>query len=321
MTKPKILVTRQIPATGLDKITAACEVDLWTETLPPPYEVLLERVRGVDGLLCLLTDRIDGQLMDAAGSQLKVISQMAVGYDNIDIAAAKSRGISVGNTPGVLTDATADLTMALLLASARRIVEAAAYIREGKWQTWEPMGLLGYDLRGATLGIIGLGRIGKAVAKRCSGFEMRLLAYSPSATEADTTGLNIQLVDLDTLLRESDFVSLHVPLNEQTHHFMNAQTLAKMKPSAILINTARGGVVDQAALCDALKRGVIAGAGLDVCTPEPIPLDDPLLSLPNVTLLPHIGSASRKTRELMASMAADNLLAGVFGKPLPNCVV
>jgi glyoxylate reductase len=221
----------------------------------------------------------------------------------------------------VLTDATADLTMALLLASARRIVEAAAYIHQGKWQTWEPMGLLGCDLREAILGIVGLGRIGKAVAKRCSGFDMRLLAYSPSATETDTAGLNVRLVDLDTLLSESDFVSLHIPLNEQTRHFMNAQTLAKMKPSAILINTARGGVVDQAALCDALKNGVIAGAALDVCTPEPIPLDDPLLTLPNVTLLPHIGSASRKTRDLMASMAADNLLAGVFGEPLPNCVV
>jgi glyoxylate reductase len=281
---------------------------------------LTEKVRGVDGLLCLLTEKIDGPLMDAAGSQLKVISQMAVGYDNIDIPAAKERGIPVGNTPGVLTDATADLTMALLLASARRIVEGVHYIKDGKWQTWEPMGLLGADLRDATLGIIGLGRIGKAVAQRCAGFRMRILAHSPSTSQEDAAEVGATLVDLDTLLRESDFVSIHAPLKDSTRHLIDTFALKKMKPSAILINTSRGGLVDQTALYAALTDGEISGAALDVTDPEPLPLDEPLLTLPNVLIVPHIGSASRHTRDLMASMAADNLLAGLHGDPLPNAV-
>jgi glyoxylate reductase len=258
--------------------------------------------------------------MDAAGSQLKVISQMAVGYDNIDIPAAKERGIPVGNTPGVLTDATADLTMALLLASARRIVEGVHYIKDGKWQTWEPMGLLGADLRDATLGIIGLGRIGKAVAQRCAGFRMRILAHSPSTSQEDAAEVGATLVDLDTLLRESDFVSIHAPLKDSTRHLIDTFALKKMKPSAILINTSRGGLVDQTALYAALTDGEISGAALDVTDPEPLPLDEPLLTLPNVLIVPHIGSASHHTRDLMASMAADNLLAGLRGDPLPNAV-
>lgn len=320
MNKPRVFVTRRIPEAGLGKIQAVCEVDLWDDEMPPPYEILTQKVRGIDGLLCLLTDRIDDPLMEAAGAQLKVISQMAVGYDNIDIAAAARRGIPVGNTPGVLTDATADLTMALLLATARRIVESAQYIKDGKWQTWGPQTLLGADLKGSTLGIVGFGRIGQAVAQRCIGFEMQMLAYDPNAAPQDAARLQVQLVDFDELLRQADFVTLHVPLTDQTRHLINAQTLAKMKRSAILINTSRGGVVDQAALYDALKHGVIGAAGLDVTDPEPIPLSDPLLTLPNAIILPHIGSASRRTRDLMASMAADNLLAGLRDEPLPNQV-
>jgi glyoxylate reductase len=318
--KPRVFVSRVIPNAGLNRVLAACDAAVWPEDMPPPYHMLVERVRGVDGLLCMLTDRIDAALMDAAGPQLKVISQMAVGYDNIDAAAARARGIPVGHTPGVLTEATADLTFALLLAAARRIVEAVEYIRAGKWRTWEPKALLGGDLAGATLGIVGLGRIGRAVAKRASGFDLRLLAHSPSCSPQEAAGVNAQLVDFDTLLCESDYVSLHVPLNEQTRRLINADSLAKMKPSAVLVNTARGGVVDQQALYRALKDGVIAGAALDVTDPEPIPLDDPLLTLPNVMIVPHIGSASQRTRDRMALMAADNLIAGVNGQPLPHPV-
>jgi lactate dehydrogenase-like 2-hydroxyacid dehydrogenase len=277
-------------------------------------------VKGVEGILCVLTDRIDANLMDAAGKQLKVISQMAVGYDNIEVAAAQERGIPVGNTPGVLTEATADLTLALLLAHTRRIVESVEYIRTGKWRTWEPMALLGADLSGATLGIVGLGRIGKAVARRASGFDLRILAYSPSLTAEEAAAVNAHRVELDELLCESDFVSLHCPLNKATRHLMNKNTFAKMKPTAILINTTRGPVVDQKALYHALKNGVIGGAALDVTDPEPLPLDDPLLTLPNVTIVPHIGSASKWTRDQMATMAAENLIAGLKGEPLPNQV-
>jgi glyoxylate reductase len=268
----------------------------------------------------MLTDRIDGRLMDAAGSQLRVISQMAVGYNNIEVAAAKERGIKLGNTPGVLTDATADLTFALLLTAARRIVEGVEYIRAGKWLTWHPSVLLGTELRTATLGIIGLGRIGKAVAKRAAGFDMRILAHSRSATPEEAMAAGAELVDLPTLLRESDFVSLHVPQNDSTLHLINRETLALMKPTAVLINTARGGIVAQDDLIEALRKGVIGGAALDVTDPEPIAADHPLLSLPNVIVVPHIGSATLETRARMASMAADNLIAGVTGQPLPHSV-
>jgi glyoxylate reductase len=318
--KPKVFVSRIIPDAGLHKVLAACDADIWQNELPPPYETLLEKVVGVEGLLCMLTDRIDARLMDAAGSQLKVISQMAVGYNNIDVAAAKERGIQLGNTPGVLTDATADLAFALLLAAARRIVEGVEYIRAGKWQTWHPSVLLGTELRNATLGIIGLGRIGKAVAKRAAGFDMRILAHSRSAAPEEAMAAGVELVDLPTLLRESDFVSLHVPQNDATVHLINRETLALMKPTAVLINTARGGIVAQDDLIEALRQGVIAGAALDVTDPEPIAADHPLLSLPNVIVVPHIGSATLETRARMASMAADNLIAGVTGQSLPHSI-
>lgn len=318
--KPRVFVSRVIPAAGLDRIREQCDVDVWPEQMPPPYEVLLERVKGVDGLLCLLTDRIDANLMDAAGPQLKVISQMAVGYDNIDLAAAAERGIPVGHTPGVLTEATADLAFALLLAAARRIVEGVNYIKAGEWKTWEPETLLGADLTGATLGIIGLGRIGRAMIRRASGFDMRLIAHDPSASSESAAALGVSLVSLDTLLVESDFVSVHTPLTDATRHLINAEALRRMKRTAILINTARGPIVDQQALYAALKEGQIAHAALDVTDPEPIPADDPLLTLPNITIVPHIGSASVRTRNRMAEIAAENLLAGLRGDSLPHQV-
>ncbi len=318
--RPKVFVSRIIPEAGLKLIREACDADIWPEVMPPPYELLIEKVKSVDGFLSTLNDRIDAPLIESAGQQLKVISQIAVGYDNIDVKAAQSRGISIGNTPGVLTDATADLAFALLLAAARRIVEGVEYIREGNWRTWEPMALLGADLSGATLGIVGLGRIGEAVARRASGFDMRILAYSPSRNAANLADKQIELTSLDKLLQESDFVSIHVPLNAQTRAMIDANTLAKMKPSAILINTARGPIVDQQALYEAVKNGIIGGAALDVTNPEPMSKDDPLLQLPNVIVVPHIGSASQRTRDKMATMAAENLIAGVYGTPLPDRV-
>jgi glyoxylate reductase len=269
----------------------------------------------------MLTDRIDAAFMDAAGSTLKVISQMAVGYDNIDVNAARQRGIAVGNTPGVLTDTTADLAFALLLAAARRLVEGVRYIEHGEWKMWHPTVLLGRDVSGATLGIVGFGRIGGAVAKRAAGFDMRILAYSPSLTDDQATSANVERADLERLLRESDFVSLHTPLNQATRHLINRETLKLMKPTTILVNTSRGGVVDQEALYEALANGIIGGAALDVTTPEPLRADHPLLKLPNVLIVPHIGSATVGTRGRMALMAADNLIAGVTGKALPNAVV
>lgn len=318
--KPRVFVTRKISQSALDRIQAACEMDVWEETMPPAYDVLKGRVKGVDGILSMLTDKIDGALLDAAGPQLKVVSQMAVGYDNIDVKAARERNIPIGNTPGVLTEATADLAFALLMASARRIGEGVDYIRAGEWRTWEPLTLLGADVTGATLGIIGLGRIGKAVARRAAGFDMKILAHNRTPDEAEAASVGATLADLDTVLRESDFVSLHVSLNADTRHLINRDTLATMKRTAILINTTRGPVVDQKALYEALKEGLLRGAALDVTDPEPIPLDDPILKLPNALIIPHLGSATVKTRDRMANMAADNLLAGLAGEPLPNAV-
>lgn len=315
---PKVFVTRIIP--NIERLQSVCDADIWQYEFPPPYETLCQRVNGVDGILCMLTDKVDDALMDAAGPSLKVISQMAVGYDNIDISAAKERGIVVGNTPGVLTETTADLTFALLLAAARRLYEGTQYILEGKWQTWHPMTLLGHDVTGATLGIVGLGRIGSAVAKRAAGFDMRILVYGPRISDAEAAQIGAERVTLDDLLQRSDFVSLHCPLRPETRHLINRETLARMKPSAILINTTRGGVVDQAALYWALVNGVIAGAALDVTDPEPLPADDPLLKLPNVIIVPHVGSATVGTRGKMAQIAIDNLIAGLSGKLLPYAV-
>ena len=313
----KIFIIRIIPDRGLVLVKehfSTC--DIWSADLPPSREELLQRVRGVDGLLCLLTEKIDAELMDVAGPQLKVISSMSVGVDHIDVAAATARRIPVGNTPGVLTDATADMAFALLFASARRVVEGEKYVRSGNWKTWNPKLLLGADFVGATLGIVGFGRIGQAVAKRAQGFDMRVIYYDPTSQPA----YGAQPVDLDTLVRESDFVSVHVPLTEKTKHLVNAEFLAKMKPNSILVNTSRGGVVDQVALYGVLKAKRIFAAALDVTDPEPLPTDNPLLELENCLIVPHLGSASQHTRDMMSLLAAQNLIAGLKGERLPNCV-
>jgi glyoxylate reductase len=296
-------VTRRLPGTALKRLAAEHEVDVWPERMPPPPEVVRERAARVDGLLALLTDRIDASLIESC-PDLRVISNYAVGSDNVDLDAAAARGIPVGITPDVLTEATADLAFAGLLAAARRLPEALAAVREGRWQTWEPDWLLGHDVHGATLGIVGYGRIGQAVARRAEGFSMRILA-TPR-------------VPLDELLAEADAVTLHVPLTSETRHLIDADALARMKVTAILVNTARGGVVDQEALARALHRGEIAGAALDVTDPEPLPPDHPLLDAPNLLVLPHIGSATHTARERMADLAVDNLLAGLAGNPMPH---
>ncbi|MEA3336329.1 MAG: D-glycerate dehydrogenase [Chloroflexota bacterium] len=319
--KPKVFVTRVIPEEGLSAIREQCDADIWTGELPPAREIVLERVRGVDGVLSLLTDRMDTEVMEAAGPGLKVISNYAVGFDNIDVAAATSRGIPIGNTPGVLTETTADFAFALLMAAARRVVEGDRYTRAGKWQTWGPTLLLGQDVAGATLGIIGFGRIGRALARRATGFGMTILFYDPLC-EDDPYAVEIgaHCTDLDALLRRSDFVSIHTPLNDKTYHLIGSENLAKMKSTAALINTSRGPTVDHDALFEALRSGQIGYAALDVTEPEPIPPDHPLLTLENVIVVPHIASASVATRGKMSEMAADNLLAGLNGQRLPNCV-
>ena len=318
MSREKVFVTRELAPSALDRLAGACELEVWPEFLPPDYDIIMQMARGASGLLCLLTDTIDARLMDAAPN-LKVISNMAVGHDNIDVAAATARGIPVGNTPGVLTETTADFAFALLMATARRIPEAQQYIRDHNWHTWHPTVLSGQDIFGATLGIIGFGRIGKAMAKRARGFDMNILVNTsrPDDSIAET---GAEQVSLDDLLRRSDYVSLHVPLTERTTHLIGARELLLMKESAILINTARGGVVDGGALYRALREGSILAAGLDVTDPEPVPLDDPLLTLDNCLIVPHIASASVATRTKMAEMAADNVIAGLRGEPLPTCV-
>ena len=321
MPNQRVFITRRIPKAGLDllKATPGLEIDLWQDELPPSYEVLRSKVAGIDGLLCLLTDRIDAAILDAAGPALKVVSQYAVGYDNIDIQAASQRRIPVGNTPGVLTRATADFTFALLMAAARRIVEADRYARAGNWKTWSPTTLLGPDISGATLGIVGMGRIGQAVARRARGFEMQILYSEPTPEPLLEQEFGATYASLDELLEKSNFISLHTPLTPSTRHLIGAAQFARMKPSAVLINTSRGPVVDPAALYDALHSHKIAAAALDVTDPEPLPLDSPLFTLDNLIIAPHIASASIQARDLMARMAVLNLMAGLRGDRLPNC--
>ncbi len=301
----RCFVTRQLPGPALDRLAESHEVDVWPERLPPSDETLTARAADAEGLLALLTDRIDGPLLERC-PRLRAISNYAVGYDNIDLEAAAARGIPVGNTPDVLTEATADLTFALLLAAARRLPEALDSVTQGDWLTWEPGRYLGAEVHGATLGIIGFGRIGRAVAQRARGFEMTVLHTS------ETT--------VPELLARSDFVSLHCPLTPETHHLIDAGALASMRPGAILINTARGPIVDQGALRQALLEGTIAGAALDVTDPEPPPPDDPLLGAPNLIVAPHIGSATYAARSRMADLAVNNLLAALAGRPMPHQV-
>jgi glyoxylate reductase len=300
-------------------VLESCQADLWPDEIPPSHEIILERVRGADGLLCLLTDRIDAEVMDAAGPGLKVISNCAVGVDNVDVPAANARSIPVGNTPGVLTDATADFTFALLMAAARRVVEGERQVRSGGWKTWSLDYMLGADFADATLGLVGFGRIGRAVARRAAGFGMRIIFSDPNPA-APEPGVDAAQVDFETLLRESDFVSLHTPLNDETRGLMNATAFAKMKPTSVLVNTSRGPVVDQSALYDALLSKRIFAAALDVTVPEPLPTDSPLLTLDNCIVVPHIASASWQTRQKMSRMAAENLIAGLKGEHLPNCI-
>jgi glyoxylate reductase len=317
--RPRVFVSRIIPDEGLDLIREACDMDLWEDDLPPPRDELLRRVAGVDGALTLLTDKVDDAFLDAAGPQLKVVSNYAVGFDNIDVAACARRGIPVGNTPGVLTDTTADLAWTLLMAAARRVAEGDRYVREGRWKTWGPLLLLGPDVHGSTIGIVGFGRIGQAVARRAAGFGMRILYHDVNELPASVTEpLGAVYAPLDDLLAQSDYVSLHVNLTPDTRHLINARTLGLMRPTAVLVNTSRGPVVDQAALADALEQDVIFAAGLDVTDPEPIPMDDRLVGRDDCLIVPHIASASRATRGKMAQMAAANLIAGVTGQPLPT---
>jgi glyoxylate reductase len=299
----RVYVTRELPFPALDRLRAAHEVDVWPERMPPPPAALHEAAADAEGLLTMLTDRVDAELLGAA-PRLRAVANLAVGTDNIDLEAAAARGVAVGRTPDVLTDATADLAFALLLAAARRLTQGEAAVRAGDWVTWEPAGDLGVEVTGATLGIVGWGRIGQAVARRAGGFGMDVIHSKPTP--------------LEELLERADFVSLHVPLTPATRHLIDADALARMKPTAILVNTARGPVVDQRALAAALHAGTLGGAALDVTDPEPLPPADPLLDAPNVLVVPHIGSATVRTRSRMADLAVDNLLAALAGEPMPH---
>jgi glyoxylate reductase len=318
--KPKVFVTRVLPEKGLGLIQQVSDAEVWPGPLPPPAAVLKQKIADCEGLVALLTDRIDSSLLDEAPG-LKVISNFAVGFNNIDIPAASARGIAVGNTPGVLTDATADMAFCLLIGAARRLVEGQQYSQAGKWKTWEPLGHLGQDLFGRTIGIVGMGRIGFAVARRCRlGWDMKVLYHDVHPSAKAESELAATRVDFDTLLQGADFVSLHTDLNDQTRGMMGAAQFKKMKPTAILINTARGPLVDQQALAEALKTGTIFAAGLDVTDPEPPTTNDPLLALPNCIVAPHIASATVQTRNAMAEICARNLIAGLTGQRLPAWV-
>jgi len=302
----RVFVTRQLPGEALDRLVAKHDVEIWPDRLPPPRSELMARAPELEGLLSLLTDPIDAELIDAA-PKLRAISNYAVGVDNVDVEAAAARGIPVGNTPDVLTDSTADLAIALMLAAGRRLAEGEAFVRAGEWRTWEPGLMLGRDLHGATVGIVGYGRIGQAVGRRLEGFGCEVLTSMRSD-------------DLGDLLERSDFVTLHTPLTPETRGLIGDAALRRMKPTAYLVNTARGPIVDTDALARALHAGELAGAALDVTDPEPLPGDHPLLRAPNLLVVPHVGSATVATRERMADMAVDNLLAGLAGEPMPNSV-
>ncbi len=313
--RPRVYVTRKLPSPGVELLERLCDVEVNPEDAPPKREILVGKTREVDGILCLLTDRIDADLL-ASASNLKVVSSMSVGYDHIDVEAATRRGIYLTYTPGVLTDATADFAWTLLMAVARRVVEADNYLRAGEWKIqWSPTQFLGSGLSGKTLGIVGFGRIGQAVAQRAKGFNMRILYFN--RTRADPRKekeLNVEFVSFQNLLEESDFVTIHVPLSRETSHLIAENQLKQMKRSAYLINTSRGSVVDQLALARALREGWIAGAGLDVFEKEPIDTNDPLINLTNVVLAPHIASATVEARSKMAEVASKNLLSVLRGE-------
>lgn len=315
--QPRVFVTRRIPEEGLDILKAHCDTRVWEHDTPPTHEDLVREVRGMDGLLCLLSDRVDDAVFASAGPSLRVVSVMAVGYDNVDVAAATRRGILVTNTPGALTETTADLAFALLLTAARRIPEGLDFVRAGRWKSWDPLLLLGDDVHGATLGIVGMGRIGRAVARRARGFDMRVIYVNRSPVQVEGAEPCSSLRDL---ARQSDFVSLHAPGSPENRHLIGWDFLSEMKPSGILVNTARGTLVDTEALVTALRDRRIRAAALDVTDPEPLPPDHPLLTLPNCIVVPHIGSASRTTRGAIARLAAINLVEAIAGRRPPHPV-
>ncbi|MBA2469943.1 MAG: D-glycerate dehydrogenase, partial [Chloroflexia bacterium] len=311
--RPRVAVTRLIPEAGLDLLRASCDVTIWEGDLPPDKQELDTLLEGAVGVLSLLTEQVDGDLLDRHPS-IRVVSNFAVGYDNVDVEAATARNVAVCNTPGVLTQATAEFAFTLLVSAARRVVEAARYVQDGNWQTWGPRLLLGQDIAGATLGIVGFGRIGKELARMTSGFNMRILANDAYEDSKAAAEFGVTYVPLDDLLREADFVSLHVALTPETEQLIGARELGLMKKTAVLINAARGPVVDTEALVAALRGGEIFAAGLDVTDPEPLPADHPLVSLPNCIVVPHIASATVTTRDAMAELAANNLIDVLNGK-------
>ena len=319
MARPKAFVTRLLPQEALDIVNREADMEVWPSEKPPPPQALRQKVTDVEGILTNIMDRVDEVLLDAA-PKLKVVSQLATGLDNIDVAAATCRRIPVGYTPGVVSEVTADHTFAILLAAAHRISESERWLRKGEWKiAFHPLFWLGSEVHHATLGIVGMGKIGTEVAKRAQGFDMRLLYYSRSPKPEAEALYAATYTDLPTLLSASDFVSLHVPLTPETRYLIGEEELRAMKPTAILVNAARGPVVDPKALYRALKEGWIAGAALDVTDPEPIPAGDPLLTLENLVVTPHLGSATVATRKRMAILAAQNLVAGLKEERLPCC--
>ena len=317
----RVLLTRRMPSDAAEVLTAAGHaVDMFDTSEPPPRADLIARARGCAGVITMLSDPVDAEFLDAVGASLRIVANYAVGFDNVDLEACRKRNIRVSNTPGVLTEATADLAWALILAAARHIAEGDRVMRTGKWAGWAPTQLLGLELNGATLGILGAGRIGSAVARRSVGFRMRVIYTDPSTNEALEKELGARRVDLDRLVAESDVLSLHIPMTPEAHHLIGAAQFKAMKPTAVLVNTARGAIVDEAALIEALRNKEIAAAGLDVYEHEPR-LAPGLAELPNIVLLPHLGSATTVTRGKMAAMAADNVVAVLAGREPPNAVV
>ncbi|XP_005105201.1 glyoxylate reductase/hydroxypyruvate reductase [Aplysia californica] len=315
--RARVFVSRRIPPKALQMLQAGCDVNCWDSDEPPSRKGYLDSVRGIDALFCLLTDKIDAELLDAAGPGLKVVSTMSVGHDHIDLQECKARKITVGYTPGILTSATAELTVALLLATSRRLKEGMRAVVNGEWGTWKPTWLCGSGLDGSTVGIVGLGRIGIAVAQCLKPFGVAQFLYSGRSEKPEAESIKAKFVPFDDLLQTSDFVIACCALTQDTAGLFNKDAFSKMKKSAIFVNSSRGGVVNQEDLLHALTSGEIAGAGLDVTSPEPLPTDNPLLKLDNCVVLPHIGSATYSTREAMAVLAAENLLAGVRGEPMP----
>ncbi len=315
--QPKVCVTRRIPESGIELLRQSCDVEIWDSDDVMPRADFLAAVADKDAVLCLLTDKVDAETLDVA-TNAKIFANMAVGFDNIDVPECTKRGIMASNTPGVLTDTTADFAFTLLMAAARRIREAHEYVHASKWTTWGPLLLMGQDIHHATLGLIGLGRIGAEMARRGQGFSMRVLYNDIVRREDLEQELGLEYADFETVLKESDFVSLHVPYMPATHHLISTAQLALMKDSAVLINTARGAIVDPQALYTALSSGEIWAAGLDVTEPEPIPMDDPLLTLDNCLVAPHIASASFNTRSDMSELAANNILAALNGERPPT---